>query len=74
MITTKEFISEKETIIEALDDVQGFLGKMEMFMEKYPNYNYDIQIERALNSRNNNKWVVQLKVIKDEEPENIKVS
>lgn len=74
MIMTKEFISEKETIIEALDDIQGFLNKMEMFMEKYPSYEYDIKIDRISNTRSNKNWVVQLKVIKDEKPENIKVS
>ena len=66
----KKYRSEKETVMEALDDVESFIMKMDIFKATYPNYHYEIEITPNLNKRNKNKWVVDLKVIKYEEPRN----
>ena len=63
----KKYRSEKETVMEALDDVESFIMKMDIFKATYPN---EIEITPNLNKRNKNKWVVDLKVIKYEEPRN----
>jgi len=69
-ILQKRYTSEKETTIEALDDIQNFIDKMEMFMEVYPNYEYELAIRKPQNQRNNIKWIIELNVLKNERPKN----
>jgi len=70
-ILQKQYISEKETVIEALDDIQSFIDKMTIFQTAYPNYEYSIQIRKPRNNRTNIKWIVELNVLKNEHPQNI---
>jgi len=62
----KRYVSEKETIIEALDDIQSFINKMSIFMEAYPNYEYEIKIKKPQKTRTNVKWIIELNVLKHE--------
>jgi len=70
----REFISEKDTIKEALDDIDSFVTKMSLFQKDHPEYAYDIDLKRNTKIRSEYKWVVYLKVTKDEKQENIRVS
>jgi hypothetical protein len=69
----KEYSTEKDTIIEALDDIDSFIYRMELFRENHPSYSYKIDIKRTTSKRNDKKWIVVLKVNKDE-PENVKTT
>ena len=58
---------ERSSLTEALTEIQEFENKMEVFMEKYPRYTYDIQINETDSLPP--KWKVDLKIEKHE-PEN----
>lgn len=62
----EKYISEKETIIEALNDIDSFKDKMGIFIEKYPYYSYTVDIKPCSKERNKNKWIVELIVKVDE--------
>lgn len=65
----KEYVSEKETIFELLEDIQNFIDKMEIFKTDHPLYSYKIDIKRSTSERNK-KWIVVLKVNKDDKSTN----
>lgn len=73
-MVTKQYRSEKETVIEALEDIESFISKMDLFKVAYPSYSYQVDINPNSNKRSKNKWVVDLKVIKDEKQEDIKLT
>ena len=54
--------ARKKTIREALDDIDTFMTKMELLEGK--GYSYSIDIERITNQEF--KWLVNLRVRKDE--------
>ena len=56
---------EKDNIIEALEDIDKFRQKMDKFKDKHPNYDYEIDIKE--DEKQLNKWIVELKVSKDED-------
>lgn len=58
----KEYKFEKDNIFDVLDDIDNFMSKMDTFMEKHPEYGYEIKIERGEKLRSLAKWVVHLKV------------
>lgn len=51
------YISEKYSIVDALDEIDAFTIKMKKFIDKHPEYSYIISIEKKDRS-----WVVKLKV------------
>jgi len=52
----------RPNIVEALDEIDRFLEKMEMFMEQHQNYAYEINI-----CKRDDGWWIFLTVNKDEE-------
>jgi hypothetical protein len=58
---------ERNSLTDALTEIQEFENRMVVFMEKYPHYTYDIQINETEEATN--KWKVDLKIEKHE-PEN----
>ncbi len=65
------YVIEKYNIVDALNDIEAFVNRMEKFKDKHPNYRYNIDIGR--DTKDNPKWSIELKINKDE-PENIEVS
>jgi hypothetical protein len=61
MSLTRTYYSNKKTIIEALDEVDKFIDKMELFMQEHPNYEYKLTIKKQ-----RKKWEIKLIVIKNE--------
>jgi len=61
------YIIEKENIVEVLDDIEAFKKTMSKFMNDYDHYSYDIKI---IENPNNQKWIVELNVRKDEPKDN----
>ena len=60
---------EKDNIVEALDDIDRFVQKMEKFKTKHPSYSYNIDIKEDEEKLHN--WIIELNVNKDE---NVKVT
>ena len=58
----KTYTSKKKKIIDALNEVDKFIEKMDLFMKEHPNYSYDLNIQKQ---RNN--WEIRLTVTKDEQ-------
>lgn len=58
---------ERNNLTDALTEIQEFESRMEVFMEKYPSYTYDIQLERVEDS---STWQVDLKIEKHEQKNN----
>lgn len=56
---------KRKSLVEALDEIQAFEEKMEVLIEKYPNYSYNLEIEKETTT--DPKWVVDLKIIRDEQ-------
>jgi len=56
----------KKDIVEALDDIQAFEEKMVSLLLKYPTYKYNLDLYEE-----EGKWIVDLKIDKDEEQSNI---
>ena len=61
------YIIEKDNIVDVLDDIEAFKKTMSKFMDEYSNYSYDIKI---IENPNNQKWIVELNVRKDELKDN----
>jgi hypothetical protein len=60
------YISKKDNIIEALNEIDSFITRMEDFMQRHPRYNYRIKIDKNENAKSINKWVIELNVYKNE--------
>lgn len=62
----KTYITKKTNIIDALDDIDAFIEKIELVMEDKPNlkYHYDIKITPIV--ENDYKWEVELNLEKHE--------
>lgn len=41
------YVIYKTDILEALDDIQKFTEKIDLFKTKHPEYNYEINIEQV---------------------------
>ena len=54
----------RKSLVKVLDEVQAFEDKMTVFMEKYPNYTYDLILEKETTT--NPKWIVDLKITRHE--------
>lgn len=61
------YIIEKENIVDVLEDIESFKKTMSKFMNEYENYSYNINI---IENPNNQKWIVELNVRKDEPKDN----
>ena len=61
------YIIEKENIVEVLDDIEAFKKTMSKFMNEHEHYSYNIKI---IENPNNQKWIVELNVRKDEPEDN----
>lgn len=57
----KVYRRTSKDILEALEDVDKFTEKMELFMKEYPNYSYSMEIKK-----NKKNWEVLFTVNKDE--------
>lgn len=55
----------KDNLIEALEDIEEFKTKMVKFIDKYPTYNYSIEIDKQ-ELADKLKWVVDVKINKHE--------
>jgi len=51
------YIAEKYNIVDALNEMDSFSLKMKKFIEKHPEYNYNVSIYKKDNS-----WVIKLNV------------
>lgn len=58
---------ENESIIEVLNDIQGFKESMELFMLKYPKYSYNIDIKH---DKDYNTWMAKINIQKNEQETN----
>lgn len=65
MSIVKEYESQTNSIVDAINDIDSFMSKMEMFREKHGDvYKYEISINKILNA--DEKWNVNLKMIRNE--------
>lgn len=65
MSLVKEYQNKTNSIVSAIDDIDSFIEKMEMFKKKHGDvYKYEISITKILNS--DEKWNVNLKMIKND--------
>ena len=65
MITNK-YRSKKKTALQALDEIDNFIEKMDLFMEKHPEYRYKVMITKNENNDDIFKWIIELNVYKDD--------
>jgi len=63
---------EEEDLTTALEEIDKFKEKMELFIIKYPKYNYVLNLDRDLNL--SPKWIIDLKIKKDEHENNNRVT
>lgn len=52
----------KQTTVDTILAIESFLEKMQIFMELYPEYNYNINIEKS--NEPDNKWILELIILK----------
>jgi hypothetical protein len=62
---TLNYRIEKDNLLDALNDIEAFEEKMEEFMVKHPAYNYVLDVQEPTSEEV--KWVVELKIDKDEQ-------
>ena len=63
MIINK-YKSKKKTSKEALDEVDNFMEKMDLFMERHPEYEYKVNITKS--NDDVFKWNIELNIYKDD--------
>ena len=57
----KQYRVKKTNIIEALEEIDAFLEKIELFTKKYPEYSYEFKITKT-----KKYWEILLTLIKNE--------
>jgi len=57
----KTYRTRKKTLLSALNEIEEFLDKLNLFEKEYPEYNHNIEIKRK-----KNEWEIFIRVIKDE--------
>lgn len=60
--------TKRKSLVQALNEIQAFQEKMEAFMEKYPRYSYNLDIEKETTT--NPHWVVDLNITCNEQETN----
>lgn len=65
-MTTNKYISRTKTAVEALEEIDAFMNRMELFMERHPEYSYKVLITKNENNNDVYKWVIELNVYKYE--------
>jgi len=61
-----KYISKKKTALQALDEIDSFMSKMDVFMENHPEYSYKVVINKNEEKNDVNKWIIELNVYKNE--------
>ena len=65
---TLNYTVRRKSLMQALDEIQAFETKMDVFIEKYPHYSYNLEIEKETTA--DPHWVVDLKISRDERETN----
>ena len=63
---TKSYLVRKDTIKEALDHLEEFIAKMELFVSKHPDYTYNISICEMPSRNKFPRWEVQTNITRYE--------
>lgn len=61
-----KYISKKKTALQALDEIDSFMSKMDVFMENHPEYSYKVVINKNKEKNDVNKWIIELNVYENE--------
>jgi ribosome assembly protein YihI (activator of Der GTPase) len=61
----KKYKSQKYDIIDALDEIDSFMEKMNVFMNNNPEYEYEINITKRVDVNKNHLWDIMLIVRTD---------
>lgn len=65
-MTVNKYIAKKKSAVEALNEIDAFVEKMEKFMERHPEYSYKVLITKNENNQDIYKWIIELNVHKNE--------
>lgn len=63
------YLIKEKDLKTALDQIDSFQDKMELFSDKYPKYNYNININQK-----NKEWLVKLNIKTKDEQTNTQTS
>lgn len=67
MRSVNKYRSKKKTAIEALEEIDTFMTRMEMFMNRHPKYSYKVYINKNLGEDGDiYKWNIELNIFKNE--------
>jgi len=66
----KEYTIVKNSLKEALDYIDMFESKMSIFIEKYPKYTYNLNI----NKNDGDEWVLNIRIRNNDKQSNDKTS
>lgn len=64
-----KYLVREKSLKEALDHIDSFQTKMELFTEKHPNYDYNVKIEK-----NEGEWLIELNIKTKDEQTNTQTS
>lgn len=68
-MTTRTFLTRRDTVMEALDDVEAFLEKIEKKKESFPNIMYEHEITIGPSNHPDFKWEIELRLMQYENNE-----
>lgn len=61
-----KYKAQRYDVIEALDEVDRFMTKMDNFIQKHPTYKYEIRIVKTVDMQQNHLWTIYLTIEENE--------
>lgn len=58
---TKVFRVKRKDVLEALDEIDRFMEKMDLFLKEHPGYSYKLEIKKTRRD-----WEIYLTIDKDD--------